>query len=281
MPGGRASSFFSSNERGHRILHEMNLDSQQNRSKAQFTACSESYGKNHVLSQTDDLRSASPHLKPKPGERLLDVATGNGHCAIYYAKQGLEVTASDLSPAMLKRAKDLAESENCHIDFHEHQAEALPYEDGAFDIVTCRVAAHHFSCPATFMMEVRRVLKKAGRFLLIDGTVEDGYPKAEAWAHAVESLRDPSHHRLIRPDQWTHLCGHVGMKVFHREIQPLKQPDLGWYFEAAATTPENRKIVRERVQNAPEEAVRLFKISKENDEWTWFWQRLILIARKL
>jgi SAM-dependent methyltransferase len=247
----------------------------------QFSDRSDSYGKGHILSQTDDLRSAGTHLKPRREEHLLDIATGNGHCALYYAKLGLTVTASDLSAAMLDKARDLARSENVQIEFREHAAEELPYPDGTFDIVTCRVAAHHFSCPATFMMEVRRVLKSEGRFLLIDGTVDDGYPKAEAWLHEVESLRDPSHNRLIRPDQWTHLCGHVGLKVIHREIQSFQQPDLEWYFEAADTPEDNRAQVRELVQTAPEEAVELFRIAREDDRWTWWWQRLVLVAVKL
>lgn len=256
----------------------MNLDSQQSLARDQFSRQSRHYGKDHLLSQTDDLRSANVVLKPQRGERLLDIATGNGHGAIYFARLGVEVTASDISPTMIGQAQELAEAEGLTMDFREHPAEQLPYPDGSFDIVTCRVAAHHFSCPATFIMEACRVLKPAGRFLLIDGTVEDGYPTAEAWAHEVESLRDPSHNRLIRPDQWTHLCGHVGMKVIHRQIQSFQQPDLEWYFDAAATPEKNREKVRDLVRQAPDEAIRLFTVKDEAGKWTWWWQRLVLVA---
>ncbi len=256
----------------------MNLDTEQSLARDQFLRPSQHHGKSHLVSQADDLRSASPHLRPRRGERLLDIATDNGHAALYFARLGLDVTASVPSPAMLEAARSLADSEGLTIDFREHPAEKLPYPDEWFNIITCRAGAHRFSCPATFMMEVCRVLKPAGRFLLIDGTVEDGYPVAETWAHEVESLRDPSHEQLIRPDQWTHLCGHIGMKVIHREIQSCKQPDLDCYFDTAATPEENRKKVRDLVRNAPSEAVKLFKIKEEEGKWTWWWQHLILVA---
>src|SRR5258707_415022 len=61
--------------------------------------------------------------------------------------------------------------------------EALPFEDGAFDVVTCRIAAHHFADVATAVREVRRVLRPGGSFLLQDIL---GHDDAEAAAFIVE-----------------------------------------------------------------------------------------------
>jgi len=129
-------------------------------------------------------------------------------------------------------------------------------------------------------MDVSRVLKPGGRFLLIDGTVEDGYPEAEAWAHEVEVLRDPSHQKFISPDEWAHLCGHVAMKVIQSKLQPFKQPDLEWYFDTAATPLQNREKVRQLVKNSPAEARELFKVGEEAGKWIWWWQRLVMVALK-
>ncbi|MEM6822479.1 MAG: class I SAM-dependent methyltransferase [Verrucomicrobiota bacterium] len=253
----------------------------EEKAREQFDRQSDHYGKSHVLAQTDDLRSVLSVLSPQAGQRLLDIATGAGHTAVYFARLGLHVTASDISENMLQKTNQLAKEAGVDLEINQHPAEKLPYPDGSFDLVTCRVAAHHFSCPASFSMEVSRVLRPGGHFLLIDGTVEDGYPEAEAWAHDVETLRDPSHNQLVTPDKWSHLIGHVAMKVVHRELLPLKQPDLEWYFETAATPPENQKKVRELVANPPKEAKQLFKIAHEDGKWVWWWQRLILAARKL
>ena len=93
---------------------------------------------------------------------------------------------------MLERAKEAAASRGFKVQTRQHAAEQFPYPDASFDLVTCRVAAHHFSSPENFIRETARVLKAGGHLLLIDGTVPDDEPEAETWLHAVEKLRDPS-----------------------------------------------------------------------------------------
>lgn len=258
------------------------LDPAQQASRDQFDRQSAAYGKGHILSRTADLESALPHLGLQPGMRALDIATGGGHTAVFFATRGLHVTAADIAPGMLAQARALADGAGVTLETREHPAESLPYADGTFDLVTCRVAAHHFSCPATFCMETARVLKRGGKFLLIDGSVEDGQPVAEEWIHRLEKLRDPSHGRFITPLKWTHLCGHVGMRVIHSELQPMKQPDLEWYFSAANTPPENRNQVLEWIRTAPPSAKELFHLdTDDHGKITWWWQRLVLVAEKL
>ncbi len=259
----------------------MNREEQiQAASRQQFDRQSAKYGKGHILQSTDDLKSALPHLRPQAGETLLDVATGAGHTALYFAGLGLDVTACDLSEKMLEQTRANASEAGVSIRTECHTAESLPYEARSFDIVTCRLAAHHFACPASFTMDVSRVLKPGGRFLLIDGTVEDGNPAAGAWLHQVEVLRDASHQKFITPDAWTHLCGHVAMRVIHRKIQPFQQPDLEWYFETAGTPEDRRQAVRKLVQHPPPEARELFRVGEQDGKWVWWWQRLVLVAVK-
>jgi ubiquinone/menaquinone biosynthesis C-methylase UbiE len=258
------------------------LDKIQQASKEQFDRQSANYGKSHILSKTDDIRSALPHLHVSRGQKLLDVATGGGHTGLFFGKLGMEVTLADISASMLENAAALAAEEGLTVATRQHEAEKFPYPDASFDLVSCRVAAHHFSCPASFVTETARVLKPGGHFLLIDGTVEDGHEAAEEWSHQVEKLRDPSHNRFITPLKWTHLCGHAGMRVVHQELQPFKQPDLEWYFKTANTSAENREKVLELVRQAPEDAKTLFKLNPDDEgKITWWWQRLVLVAVKL
>jgi SAM-dependent methyltransferase len=161
-----------------------------------------------------------------------------------------------------------------------HTAEEFPYADTSFDLVMCRVAAHHFSSPENFICETTRVLKPAGHFLLIDGSVADDQLEAEAWLHAVEKYRDPSHHRFLTPHAWSQLCAASGLKVKQASLKPFKQPDLNWYFETAATTQENRERVLALVANAPPSARELFCLGTEDRKIVWWWQRLTLIAVK-
>jgi ubiquinone/menaquinone biosynthesis C-methylase UbiE len=255
------------------------LDPIQQKSQAQFDRQSQRYAKGHILSDVSDVVAALAHVPARSG-RALDVATGAGFTGLYLAEQGWQVTLADLSGAMLARASEGARERGLSVETRQHAAEALPYADGAFDLVTCRVAAHHFSDVVSFVRESARVLAPGGYFLLIDGTVADDEPVARAWLHQVEIHRDPSHQRLVTPREWRSHCEAAGLTVISCEVFPFKQPNLNWYFETAATSPENRAAVHELIRTAPAEAKELFKLTEEDGKIVWWWQRLSLVARK-
>lgn len=261
-------------------LWAVELDPVQRAAQEQFGRQSRHYGQGHILENVSDLQSALTHLGLPAVAQVLDVATGGGHTGLFFASLGHQVTLADIAQPMLERAAQAAQTRGLAVQTRLHSAEHLPYEAASFDLVTCRVAAHHFSSPATFVQETARVLRPGGSLLLIDSIVEDDQPEAEEWIHAVEKLRDPSHHRLITPRQWTRFCSEAGLHVQHREVTRYKQPDLNWYFEAAATPAENRRAVLELVGGAPESARRLFSLQEEAGRIVWWWQRLTLVARK-
>lgn len=257
----------------------MSLDQIQQASREQFDRQSP-IGPSHILADVADIVRALDGVAFPESRRALDVATGGGHTAVWLAENGWTVTASDLSPAMLERASELAASRGVAIKTALHEAERLPYGDGAFQIVTCRVAAHHFSNPAAFVSEVARVLGPGGVFLLIDGSVPDGEPEAAEWIHAVEKWRDPSHGRFLSPAEWSGLCRDAGLEILRCGTTPFKQPDLHWYFETAGTPETNRGEVMKLIKSAPDQAVRAFGLAEEDGKIVWWWPRLSLVARR-
>jgi ubiquinone/menaquinone biosynthesis C-methylase UbiE len=261
-------------------MFAMNLNEVQRAAEAQFSRQSERYSKGHILEKVDDVHAGLAHITLPSRAQVLDVATGGGHTGILLASLGHDVTLSDISQAMLDRASGLARERGLTVTTRQHTAESFPYSDGSFDLVSCRVAAHHFSSPETFVREAARVLKPGGWFLLIDGTVEDDQDEAEAWSHAVEKLRDPSHHRFVTPRTWRVFCEGTGLRVVHWGLTPFKQPDLKWYFDTADTSPENRRAVLELIRTAPESARRLFRLGEEGEKIVWWWQRLTLVTHR-
>jgi hypothetical protein len=127
------------------------------------------------------------------------------------------------------------------------------------------------------------VLATGGSLSVIDGSIEDGQTEAEEWLHQVEKLRDPSHQRFIPCGQWRAMCEAAGLSIEYCELSPFLQPDLNWYFDTAATSPENRAAVLRLIENAPNSARRLFQLRDDRangGKITWYWQRLSLLAVK-
>jgi ubiquinone/menaquinone biosynthesis C-methylase UbiE len=259
----------------------MNLDPIQEAAKAQFARQSANYGKGHTLENIEDVIAAAARMTLPPRARLLDVAAANGHTGLYFASLGHNVVLADIAGPMLDRARELAAERGLTVETREHPAEAMPYPNASFDLVACRVAAHHFSSPEAFVRESARVLKPGAWFLLIDNSAEDGNPVAEEWIHQIDKLHDPSHVRALTPNTWKALCAAAALEVQSAELHPFKQPNLEWYFDTSATPPENRRKARELIAHAPEEARRAFRLAEEPDgNVTWEWPRLTLIARK-
>jgi ubiquinone/menaquinone biosynthesis C-methylase UbiE len=256
------------------------LDETQRAAEAQFSRQSQRYAKGHILENVEDVREAAAHLDLPVRAHVLDVACGAGHTGLYFAGLGHNVTCADLTAAMLDRTREAAATRGLTIATAQHPAETMPHADASFDLVTCRVAPHHFTSPAAFVREVARVLRPNGAFLLIDGTVPDDDATAADWLNRVEKLRDPSHARLLPPREWIALCHAAGLRVERHWLRRKKQPDLEWYFETAATSPENRRAVLDLLATAPSATRAAFSIGEEEGRIVWEWPMLSLIARR-
>lgn len=106
---------------------------------------------------------------PRPGERVLDVGCGTGviaRCVAPPVESGGKVVGLDLNPNMLAVARAAAERESLAIEWHEGQAEMLPFLEGSFDLVLCQFALMFFADRPAALAEMRRVLADGGRLAL-------------------------------------------------------------------------------------------------------------------
>lgn len=152
----------------------------------------------------------------------LDVATGGGHVARRLREAGLEVVTCDPAPGM---RPDVI----C-------RAEDLPFANASFDVVACRVAAHHFEDVRAAVAEMARV--SADRVLVVDN-LHIGERAEEA-----ERLRDPTHVRNYSEAEWRELFQGAGVTV--DAVERLEKPiELGPWLERAGCTGEEAARVRE------------------------------------
>lgn len=107
-------------------------------------------------------------------ERVLDVATGSGNAALAAARRGCEVVGLDYVPALLERARQRAEAEGLKAEFMEGDAEALPFGEGSFDVVSSVFGSMFAPNQEQTASELARVCRSGGRIGTVAHT-PDGF----------------------------------------------------------------------------------------------------------
>ncbi|MEF7613029.1 class I SAM-dependent methyltransferase [Aquincola sp. MAHUQ-54] len=106
----------------------------------------------------------------RAGERVLDVAAGNGNATLAAARRFAEVTSTDYVPALLDKGRRRAEAEGLDVKFEVADAEALPYEAASFDVVLSTFGVMFAPDQARAARELLRVVRPGGRIGLANWT---------------------------------------------------------------------------------------------------------------
>jgi len=256
----------------------------------QFGAHAGAYADSPVHAKGASLGRLVELVKPQSHWKVLDIATGAGHTAAAFAPHVARVIASDITSEMVEEARKLAAAKGlANMEVASADAEALPFEDERFDLVTCRIAAHHFPHVPQFVREVKRVLKGGGTFALVDNISPDplstpGFPEAELRAAALaynifEKVRDPSHGRCLGLTEWGGIIGAAGFDLTHRERLPKDMAFDPWIERMAvdgATVARLRAMLEEGTP-----ALKAFLKPRLEEGALWFTlDEAILIASK-
>jgi ubiquinone/menaquinone biosynthesis C-methylase UbiE len=110
----------------------------------------------------------------RAGQRVLDVAAGNGNASLAAARRWANVTSTDYVPALLERGRERAAAEHLAVEFRESDVEALPFEDGSFDTVLSTFGVMFAPQPRRSSAEMLRVCRAGGRIGLANWT-PDGF----------------------------------------------------------------------------------------------------------
>ena len=148
-----------------------------------------------------------------PNSRALDVACGPGIIVEALARGAREIVGCDITPQMLEKARErCAGAGLANVRFVPGCAEALPFEDCEFDTVVSRSAVHHFIDPIAAFREMARVVRKGGRIVTVD--VMSSESPGEAQLHnALETIRDPSHVRMLPKSELHHALETAGLAI--------------------------------------------------------------------
>ena len=217
----------------------------------QFGKTAQDYVNSPTHASGQDIVRLVELTEARPDDVALDVATGGGHTALALAPHVGRIVASDLTPRMLEAAREHILGKGIeNAEFALADAEDMPFEDASFDIVTCRIAPHHFGDIAAFAREVGRVLKPGGRCVLMDSTSPDD-DDLDAFINELEQRRDPTHVRSYHLSEWIEVLEAAGLKVNHHE-PVIRAHEYESWTARSRMTPEDRRALDEWVLATPE-----------------------------
>ena len=224
-----------------------------------FGRAAADYATSEVHAKGASLTRLVELAEPKPHWRVLDVATGAGHTALAFASHVAKVTATDITEEMLDQTRKLAKARSLtNVKVLTAKAEDLPFPDASFDLVVCRLAAHHFRKIGNFLGEAFRVLMPGGLVGIVDnvapdaaivpGRTADELRHCASLFNAFKKLSDPSHVRCLGLLDWKALLGTAGFAVTHEECLD-KEIEFGTWVQrmrsSEATTARLKEMLRE------------------------------------
>ena len=211
--------------------------------------------------------------RPRPGDLVLDVATGTGNTAFALAPHVRRVVGLDLTREMLEEARRVAAERGiANADWVIGDALHLPFQDDTFDLYTVRAAPHHFADVEAFMAEAFRVLKPDHDAVFIDCAPP---VPARDLLHEVEMRRDPSHVLSLTVDEWVAKLRRAGF-----EVEMAEARELDWNYEEwmgnMAVGPELAANLAELIESAEGEArAQLHPERRDGKLFHAYWHALI------
>ena len=242
----------------------------------QFGATARSYLTSKPHAQGKSLDRLVELTQPRPDWQVLDVATGAGHTAYAFAPHVARVWATDITEEMLNLVREqVGKRALANMRVAYAKAEALPFEDETFDLVTCRIAPHHFESIPRFVDEVHRVLKRSGTFALVDNVVPEG--SVGDYMNAFERFRDPSHLRAWTMQEWRDALAQQGFAIAHEEELDKTMEFKPWAARHDATM---QAFLRAMLARADADAKASLDPQGSGDALTFRLREGLFIARK-
>lgn len=157
-------------------------------------------------------------VAPSGPERALDVACGPATLARIFAPHVRWIAGLDLTPAMLERARrEGAERQLANFSVLRGNVLQMPFADNSFDLIVTSYSIHHLPDASAAISEVARVLKRGGKFGLLDMIVSENAEVGRV-CNELEIARDASHTHALPVSEFKNLLARSGLRIVRHEI---------------------------------------------------------------
>lgn len=236
---------------------------QQHLTAQQFGQTAEHYLHSQVHAQGEDLARLGRLAAELRPAHALDLGCGAGHASFALAQGGAgEVHSYDLAPEMLSVVAAEARRRNlAQIQTRQGPAEVLPYPDASFDLIVTRYSAHHWANVPQALRECARVLRPAGRLVVIDVTAPV-VPLLDTVLQTLELLRDASHVRNYRQAEWQAMLAQAGFTQGEVDSWKISLQFDSWVARIGTPAPRINAL-REVMAALPQEATDYYAIEMD------------------
>ncbi len=250
------------------------------RVRQMFGRAADAYVTSTSHASGDDLAKLLELAAPRPSDRGLDISAGGGHTALAVAPHVASVVASDLTPRMLEAARAFITARGVgNVSYVIADAEQLPFLDASFDLVTVRIAPHHYANVQAAVSEMARVLVPGGRLIVIDNIAPEDSVLDQA-VNDWEKRRDPSHVRAYTVSEWRTFLDWAGLQVQSLEVGS-KPIDFASWTERMQMPAEASEQLAADMLGATQPVHEHFKVRGEGGRLvSWSSDYVVLLATK-
>lgn len=246
-----------------------------------FTKQALAYATNPGIADPERVARLVQAVQPTEQDRVLEVATGPGYVALGFAAVAREVVGVDLTPAPLSLAEQRRLALGLsNVRFQLADAAHLPFADGEFDIVVCRLAFHHFPHPVPMLSDMVRVCR-AGGTVAVEDLITSEHAVRAAYQDRFENLRDPSHTAAHPLSRLLQLFTEAGLEVQQVQTYPFVQVMERWLANAHTPEDDAAEVRRLIAQDADHDLSGTRPHHNAAGEWCFTQQNAIVVGRKL
>ena len=209
-----------------------------------FTTQAVAFAANPWVSDEDRINRLVAAARLTGSERVLDIATGPGYIAEAFAGTAREVIGIDLTEAMLSIATERTRQRGIsNVSFRTGDAQNVPFENGEFDVVVCRLALHHVMQPLQVVREMARVTRIGGTVLVEDIFASEHRERA-AYQDRWEILRDPAHVRTLPLSELLQIFREAGLETDFVTTTEDLTPELERWMATTRVPPDRAAEIR-------------------------------------
>lgn len=256
-------------------------DQHDNIVRREFTRQAEAYAANPSIADRERVARLVEAVGPTPQDRVLEVATGPGYVAMAFAVFAQEVVGVDLTEAPLAIAERMRQQHGLtNLRFELANANRLPFDDAAFDVVVCRFAFHHFATPRQVLGEMVRTCRPQGK-VVVEDLMASEHPLRAAYHNRLETLRDPSHTAGLSLSQSLHMAADAGLEVETVQSNQLLQEAEQWLHNAQTPAEQAQQVRHLLEQDEVHDLSGLTPFCNAQGQLCFTQRTAIIVGRKL